>query len=319
MEASNPLRSPQHRHRLWHPRRSHCVTAQTATTINRESGDDVTTKPPTIARFREDTRQDALAAATRLHHVHTHRSESGRSLRPLRPTRPLGSAYHSTQAIAQASPDELTALLSEVSDGAWTRAHADALQRVAWQLAASTRAVDARAIVVCTMVRHLLDLYARLAELEAAIAAVLADDEDRQRLRTLLGVGPSIAATVRAALGDVTRFHGVDQVIAAGLDPRIHQSGAFMGQKHLSKHGPRALRHALHLATLNAVRNRVEWTDRYHRLLDCGRSKKEALIILSRAYLKVVYHVLRTDVAYDPLALTAPKPSPARGRAWHPL
>jgi transposase len=125
-----------------------------------------------------------------------------------------------------------------------------------------------------------------------------------------------IAATVRAELGDVARFAGVDQVIAyAGLDPRTHQSGAFSGQKHLSKRGPGALRHALYLAVLNAVRNRAEWRERYQRLLDRGRAKKEALTILSRAYLKVVYQVLRTATAYDPLALTTPHPCPARGRA----
>jgi transposase len=228
----------------------------------------------------------------------------------------LLEVYPSAQAIAQAPPNELTALLSRVSAGAWTREQADELQRVAQQSAASSRAVAARGVVIRTMVRHLLDLYARLAELEAAIASVLADDEDSQRLQTLPGVGPVIAATVRAELGDVTRFQGVDQVIAyAGLDPRTHQSGAFIGQKHLSKRGPGALRHALYLATLNAVRNRAEWRARYQRLLDRGRPKKEALTILSRAYLKVVYHVLRTSTVYDPLALTIPQPCPARGRA----
>jgi transposase len=228
----------------------------------------------------------------------------------------LLEVYSSAQAIAQASPDDLAALLGQVSAGAWTREHADALQRVARQSAASSRAVAARGVVVRTMVRHLLDLYARLAELEAAIAEVLAQDEDGQRLQTLPGVGPVIAATVRAELGDVTRFQGVDQVIAyVGLDPRTHQSGAFVGQKHLSKRGPGALRHALYLATLNAVRNRGEWRDRYRRLLDRGRPKKEALTILSRAFLKVVYHLLCTGTSYDPLALIAPKPCPARGRA----
>jgi transposase len=50
---------------------------------------------------------------------------------------------------------------------------------------------------------------------------------------------------MRAELGDVTRFARVDAVVAcAGLDPRTPQSGAFFGQKHLSKRGPGALRHA---------------------------------------------------------------------------
>ena len=228
----------------------------------------------------------------------------------------LLEVYPSAQAIAQALPDDLDALLDRVSDGAWTREQADTLQRVAQQSAASSRAVAARGVVVRTMVRHLLDLYARLAELDAAIATVLAHDDDGQRLQTLPGVGPVIAAPVRAELGDVSRFQGVDQVIAdAGLDPRTHQSGAFIGQKHLSKRGPGALRHVLYLATLNAVRNRAEWRARYRRLLERGRPKKEAVTILSRAYLKVVYHILRTSTVYDPLALTAPQPCPARGRA----
>jgi transposase len=70
------------------------------------------------------------------------------------------------------------------------------------------------------------------------------------------------------------------------------------------------LRHALYLAALNAVRTRSEWRDRYQRLLDRGRAKKEALTILSRALLRVVYHVLRTYTPYDPDSL-----QPSRGTA----
>ena len=114
----------------------------------------------------------------------------------------------------------------------------------------------------------------------------------------------------------MTRFEGVDHVIAyAGLDPRTVQSGAFVGQKHLSKRGPGALRHVLYLAAVGAVRCRPEWRQRYQRLLDRGRPKKEALTILSRAVLKVVYHLLRTGTSYDPGALAALKPGPAPGRA----
>ncbi len=51
------------------------------------------------------------------------------------------------------------------------------------------------------------------------------------------------------------------------------------------------MRHALYLATLNAVRNPAEWRERYRRLLERGRPKIVALTILSRAFLKVVYHL----------------------------
>ena len=71
----------------------------------------------------------------------------------------------------------------------------------------------------------------------------------------------------------------------------------------MSKRGPGALRHALYLAVVVAVRCRTEWQTRYQRLLDRGRAKKEAITILSRTLLKVLYHLLRTGTTYDPARL----------------
>ena len=100
-------------------------------------------------------------------------------------------------------------------------------------------------------------------------------------------------------------------VAYAGLDPRTRQSGAFVGQKQLSKRGPGALRHALYLAAFVAARCAPEWRVRYQRLLDRGRAKKEAFTILARALLRVIYHLLRTGEAYDP-----PYSSHRRRRRW---
>jgi transposase len=216
----------------------------------------------------------------------------------------LLGCYSSARAVADAALEELTVCLQQVSGERWSEKEAQELQDVATHSAASTRAVRARSIVIQTMAQHLLDLQQRLADLETAIVERLAGDDDGQRLQTMPGVGPIIAATIRAEMGDVARFRHVDQVVAyAGLDPRTRQSGAFVGQKHLSKRGPGALRHVLYLATLNAVRNRAEWRERYHRLLARGRAKKEALAILSRALLRVAYHLLRTGTSYDPSLL----------------
>jgi transposase len=211
------------------------------------------------------------------------------------------SQYSSAQAIARARLTDLITTLAEASGNRWGEAEAHALQHLAQHSAASRRAVHARALVVRTLALHLLDLRARLAELEAAIAQVGQDDEETGRLQEIPGIGPQNAATIRAELGDVSRFSSVDQVIAyAGLEPRTHDSGRFAGQKRLSKRGPGALRHALYLAALVAARFRPEWRHRYQRLLERGRAKKEALLILSRSLLKVVYHLLRTGASYDP-------------------
>jgi transposase len=199
----------------------------------------------------------------------------------------------------------LTRVLSQLSAPRWGKADALALQTLAKESAASTRAVGARSVVVKTLAKHLLDLHERVAEVAAAINDLLKSDTDSQRLQEIPGIGPIKAAVIRAELGDVQRFSGVDQVIAyAGLEPRTVQSGAYQGQHRLSKRGPGALRHALYLATLVAVRFRAEWRARYERWLARGRAKKEALTILSRTMLKVIFHCLRTSSSYDPAKIS---------------
>ncbi len=213
-------------------------------------------------------------------------------------------AYSSAQAVVSAAADAVAATLREVSDGRWGAAEAAVLRHAAQQSAASTRAVAARSLVVRTFAQQTLHLQSQIAELEAAIQALLDDDPDGVRLQQIPGIGPHGAATIRAELGEITRFDCVDEVVAyAGLDPRTHQSGAFVGQKRLSKRGPGALRHALYLAAFVAARCAPEWRVRYQRLLARGRAKKEAFNILARALLRVIYHLLRTGEAYDPARL----------------
>lgn len=212
----------------------------------------------------------------------------------------LLGADGSARARAEAPLAEVTALLEQQSGGRWGQAQAEPLQALAQRSAASTRAVNARGTVVSTFARHVLELQRHSDDLEQAIAAVLHDDEAGKRLQGIPGIGPLHAATIRAELGDVTRFGRVDQVVAyAGLDPRVRQSGAFVGQRKLSKRGPGALRHARYLAALVATRYQPEWRERYQQLLARGQSKKEALTILSRALLKVVYHLLVSGDSYD--------------------
>jgi transposase len=259
----------------------------------------------TLTRARRDLVQSQTAALQRLHdelvplfpelvgHLPHHASLADPAILTFL------SRYSSAQAIAAAGLSDLTTSLAETSGKRWGEPEALALQHLAQHSAASTRAVAARSVVVRTLCLHLLDLRARLTDLERALAEALEQDDEAQRLQELPGIGPQNAATIRAELGDVSRFSCVEQVIAyAGLDPRTHESGRFAGQKRLSKRGPGALRHALYLVALVAAR--PEWRERYRRLLDRGRAKKEALTILSRSVLKVIYHLLRTGASYDP-------------------
>src|SRR5262249_48884979 len=90
--------------------------------------------------------------------------------------------------------------LAEMSNGRWTRRHADALRTLAQRSAAGERAVQARSSVVRTLALLLLDLQTHIAELEAQLAALLEQDEASQRLQHIPGIGPQNAATLRAEL-----------------------------------------------------------------------------------------------------------------------
>jgi len=274
----------------------------------------------TLTRARRDLIEDRTAAMQRLHdELVVLFPELVRFLLQLPGRNTLASAavldllviYPSAHAVVSAGLSPLGATMAQVSNGRWTLAHAEALATLARRSTASSRAVAARSLVARTLARHLLELQAHIADLEAASTELLQNDADGQRLQAIPGIGPQGAATIRAELGEIARFTSVDDVVAsAGLDPRTVQSGAFEGQKRLSKRGPGALRHALYLAAFVAARCSPEWRLRYQRLLERGRAKKEAFTILARAVLKVIYHLLRTGEAYDPARLNC-QPAPA--------
>jgi transposase len=275
-----------------------------------------------LTRARRDLVQTRTAARQRLHDelvvlfpefVRLLAQVPGEADLGTRAVLQLLESYPSADALAHAAADEVLSVVGRVSEGRWGEAEVGLLQQTAQHSTASSRAVAARSLVVRTFARQVLHLQEQIGELEAAIQAVLRDDADGQRLQGVPGIGPLGAATIRAELGDVARFGRVDEAVAyAGLDPRTCQSGAFVGQKHLSKRGPGALRHALYMAAFVAARCAPEWRVRYQRLLDRGRAKKEAFTILARALLRVIYHLLRTGEAYDPALLNRP-PAPAGG------
>jgi transposase len=203
-----------------------------------------------LTRARRDLVENRSAARQRLHdelvtvfpELVTHLPDRADLCAPA-VLRLLG-VYSSAQTLAQADLDDVARVLAESSERRGGRAQAKALQELARHSAASTRAVAARAVVVRTLALHLLDLQTRIAELEAALAGLLRGDPPSQQLQAQVpGLGPLWAATIRAELGDVSRFARVDQVVAyAGLGPRTHDSGRLAGQRRLSKRGPGALR-----------------------------------------------------------------------------
>ena len=74
-------------------------------------------------------------------------------------------------------------------------------------------------------------------------------------LRTILGIGPTVAAILPAEIGDIAWFTKFSQLRKlAGLDIVRVQSGQFAGQARISKCGRSLLRWALYHAAMGMAR-----------------------------------------------------------------
>jgi transposase len=93
------------------------------------------------------------------------------------------------------------------------------------------------------MAEHIETLTARIEKLDTRIVATVKADETARRLTSIPGVGPIIAATVRATIQDPAAFR-TDRDLAAwiGITPRANSSGGKERLGRISKQGNKQLR-----------------------------------------------------------------------------
>ena len=141
-----------------------------------------------------------------------------------------------------------------------------------------------------------------LATIDARIQALIASDaallERQARLQTIAGIGPQISAVLTTLLSRI-EFANVRALIAySGLDPRPNDSGGKRGRRVLSKRGPAALRRMLWLAAFSACHSKA-FKAVYQSIKSRGFSGTEALVILARKLLRVVWAVWRGAEPFD--------------------
>jgi transposase len=144
----------------------------------------------------------------------------------------------------------------------------------------------------------------RLAAIEAALTPVAERLPAYALLRSIPGVGPTVAAILLAEIGDIgwyTKFSQLRKL--AGLDIVRVQSGQFAGQARISKCGRSLLRWALYQAAVGAARTAAGRT----RLaaLKAKRSGDrfagfKAVVELAAKLLRAVWGVWRSGRPYDP-------------------
>jgi len=209
---------------------------------------------------------------------------------------------------ARAAVRRRTSTLANANAGPGRRRLGQAKAERLQTAAADSIAVPELDAEVAFEVGLLLDQYDLLErQIEAADSRVakLLDGELARRLRTIPGVGPSIAATLLAEIGDIERFTDFDQLLAfAGVHPAERSSGRKGSNPetawHMSKAGNSHLRAAAYRMAVVGVQHNPVIAAHYARKRAAGKSKMNALGHCMRKALSLVWGVWRNGQDFDP-------------------
>ena len=114
---------------------------------------------------------------------------------------------------------------------------------------------DAARQALLEMVEQIDALSSRIEHLDDDIRKCVKEDETARRLTTIPGVGPIIAATVRAVVHDAHGFKtGRNFAVWTGLTPRAHSSGGKERLGYISKRGNEQLRTLLIVGATSIIK-----------------------------------------------------------------
>ena len=142
-----------------------------------------------------------------------------------------------------------------------------------------------------------------LQQIDDQVSSLLEQDKQlaskRTQLRTITGVGPQ-ASALFVNLFSRVQFANVNALIAyTGLDPRPNDSGNKIGKRRLTKRGNPELRRQIYLCAFAASHSKA-LGPMYRSIKAKGFAPTEALVILGRKILRIMWAVWNSGKAFDP-------------------
>ena len=124
---------------------------------------------------------------------------------------------------------------------------------------------------------------------------------NRNRLKTITGVGDNTADTLLTVLAEQDRFENQRQFTAyLGLDPKQFKSGTSVkGRERISKVGSSRLRTALYMPAMHAYRSRT-FAPFVSRLKANGKRPKQIIVALMRKLAVIAYNLIKTGKDFEP-------------------
>jgi transposase len=132
-----------------------------------------------------------------------------------------------------------------------------------------------------------------IGEVERELRAIARQDARAQALQRLYGVGPLIACTLLAEIGEARRFRRAAQITRlAGLDPVVEESADTRRRGHLAKAGSPHLRWALVEAAVHGSRP-AHPDHAYHGQIAARADRTRARLSVARKVGRRAFHILR--------------------------
>ena len=225
------------------------------------------------------------------------------------------TAYH----YKNSSVDRIVKVFRHIKGNNFNNEKAIQILEASKQSVYSGKAKDARAIAIRSSIR-LLKLYLEEIDiLEQEIFILLekqnisndefesnmnAEDKTTtliDNLKSIPGVAEKTIAAVISECGDLTRFSTTAKFIGyLGLFPTENSSGNYKSTGHLSKRGSSIAKHALYMSSVSCMLHNSELKQLYDTKKSQGKSKKEALIAVSRKLATIIYAIFKYNTPYDP-------------------
>jgi len=183
----------------------------------------------------------------------------------------------------------------------------------------SGKAKDARAIAIRSSIRLLQMYLTEIDILEQEIFILLekqnistkefeenmkADEKTTtliDNLKSIPGVAEKTIAAIISECGDLTRFPTTAKFIGyLGLFPTENSSGNSKHIGHLSKRGSSIAKHALYMSSVSCMLHNSQLKQLYDTKKSQGKSKKEALIAVSRKLATIIYAIFKYNTPYNP-------------------
>jgi transposase len=214
-------------------------------------------------------------------------------------------AYPTSVDISKSTPKKLAKIFRHIKGNNFNDEKAKFLIELSKSSIYAGRAQESRALMIRTNIKILELLCQEKDEIELQINNLLYSkiesvDSAIENIKTIPGVSDKTISAVLGECGDIKRFTSAKAFIGyLGLYPTQYQSGNSLSVGRLAKRGIPIAKHALYMAAVASVRHNAELNKVFHDKVSSGKSKKEALIIISKKLATIIYSLFKYNKPYQ--------------------